>query len=287
MNKQQLIEQYLAEPIKVGDNIHVKGLSTRNPKMEHMVKVIKIVDDEVYFKYDTGRELIKRKTNEVRKSTRHIGPNPFHNEVRMQGQNIQIWMLLNRMGYDFDKNNRVVPKENNNVRIDGIEVPEICFDPIVIDAEGKEKPYQRGLVWSTEQKQLLVESIYNNIEIGKFVVRLRSYEYVRTRIKNNQIKYTAYSDLVDGKQRVHALIEFFNNEFPDLYGNYFNELSGLAQHRFKSYGKLTFLELSEDTTDDETIKTFLAINFTGIPQSLDHINYVKSILNSYSLERQS
>jgi hypothetical protein len=36
-------------------------------------------------------------------------------------------------------------------------------------------------------------------------------------------------------------------------------------------------EMSESTTDEEVIYQFLKMNFTGVPQSEEHLNFVKEI----------
>lgn len=130
----------------------------------------------------------------------------------------------------------------------------------------------------TKKKQLLIDSIYNNIEIDKFVFRLRSFKYVENRINNGLIENTSFKDIIDGKQRVHCLLDFINNRFKDSYGNYFNDLSKQAQNKFISYRNCTYVELPEDTTDQDVLKTFLSINFSGVPQSKEHIDFIKQLL---------
>jgi len=132
-------------------------------------------------------------------------------------------------------------------------------------------------VWTLEQKQLLIESIYNHVEIGKFVLRSRPWDWVEGRVKEGKLEHTAFKDLVDGKQRFTALVEFVSGKFADLQGNHFDDLSYLAQRRFLSYRHLTYVELGEKSTDEDTLKTFLAINHTGKPMSKEHIEFVKSI----------
>ena len=48
-----------------------------------------------------------------------------------------------------------------------------------------------------------------------------------------------------------------------------------------SFRGVTIGELGELATDEDVKDTFLSINFTGVPMSQDHIDYVKSIKINY------
>ena len=51
-------------------------------------------------------------------------------------------------------------------------------EPFVI-INGKKSYYQRPLVWELEDKQLLIESIYNSVDCGKILIRLKGWEELR------------------------------------------------------------------------------------------------------------
>lgn len=271
LTKEQQIEEYLKLPIQAGDTIIVLGENSRNPLQESWELVEKIDDQFVYFKKYNYSELQKRKIGDVRKNTVHIGCDPFQPELKMTAHQTDIEQLFWKAG--FDKSTRSERME----QYFKVPIPELCTNPIVIDEHGNDVEYQRGLVWSLEQKQLLIESIYNNIEIGKFVFRKRSFYWVENRVKQNKIEHTAFADIVDGKQRLNAIKEFYENKFRDVHGNLFTDLSGNAQRKFTNYRNLSCVELDENSQDKDVLRTFLSINFTGTPMSMDHINYVKSI----------
>lgn len=278
--KEKQILQFENEPIKVGDFIHVIPEHSRS-KNSIKVKVEKVDSNFIYYYQEgySGKDYSRAKREDVKKYIGHIGVNPFAPSVRGTANNIDIWQLLYRCGYQEDRTTGQWNKKLENW--EGKEIDEVCLNPIVIDKSGNEVEYQRGLVWSLEQKQLLIESIYNHIEIGKFVIRPRPYslktDWVQKRLKENKIEHTAFKDLVDGKQRLTAIIEFVNNKFKDLRGNYYSDLSAEAQRTFKNYRQLTYFELDENVTDEDTLKVFLAINFAGVPMSKEHIDFVKSI----------
>lgn len=84
-------------------------------------------------------------------------------------------------------------------------------------------------------------------------------------------------DIVDGKQRLHTIYEFINNQFSDSYGNYWNDLSEEARRMFENSRTLTFAQMDESTTDQDVINAFLHVNFAGVPMSHEHIEYVKEL----------
>lgn len=271
MTKEQQIKEYLNRPFKKDDSVIFtgKGNGSRNPDSKCAGKVVSSTKDTVTF-LDYYKKEQTRSVDEVEKDISHIGANPFKKEIKYDSYQIDIDQLLWRTG--LSRRRSVV--DTNTV--EKVLVPECCFNPII---EG-EKAYQRDYIWTLEQKQLLIDSIYNHIEIGKFVLRLRSYEYVRKRILDNKMEHTAFKDIVDGKQRTLTIHSFVNNEFKDSYGNYFSDLSKTAQRRFYGYRGLTYVELPEYTTDEETLDIFLGINHTGEPMSKEHIEFVKSLKNS-------
>lgn len=274
MNKQQKIEEFLKQPIKVGDYVSIQGLSLKQPLRWEEAEVKSINGNELSLQKD-HYNLTKYK-NEIKRVTDKIGLDPFKKELRATGCQVDIVQLLWRAGYKID-----LVREGNGVETLEIRndegIAEVCDTPIIIDETGNEVEFQRGLVWSLEQKQLLIESIWNNIEIGKVVVRARKFAWVQKRIKEGKIEHTAYFDLVDGKQRVNALLSFIKGEFADANGVSWNELSESTKRRFLSYRNVSYIELDENTSDSETIACFLAINFTGVPMSKKHIEFVQSI----------
>ena len=83
--------------------------------------------------------------------------------------------------------------------------------------------------------------------------------------------------IVDGKQRLNALIRFVCDKFKDLHGNYFSDLSDWAKNEFLDSMVLSYAELGETATDKDVIETFLGVNHTGTPMAKEHIESVKSI----------
>ncbi len=198
------------------------------------------------------------------------GANPFGREKRsVIFQSQEISSILFRAGYGRRSD------DFNEMQLRGENYGGINFNPYIINADGVREHYQRGLVWTLEENQLLIESIYQGIEIGKFLFRKNSWERIQQEITENGMGFN--DDCVDGKQRFHAILHFVQNKYPDSHGNNWNMLSTDAQRRFLSFSSLAYGELPETATDQDVVDNFLTLNFTGRPMSQEHIDFVKSI----------
>lgn len=128
--------------------------------------------------------------------------------------------------------------------------------------------YQRGYVWTQEDKELLLDSIFKNIDIGKFVfIRLSDAEWMKRNF--------GY-EILDGKQRLSTLIEFYENKL-SYKGKYFNDLSGKDKGVFRNH-MVSVAEVNE--TDKKTVlKYFLMLNRTGKAMDETHLKAVEDMLS--------
>ena len=256
--KQQLIQEYLEEPLKIGEHIKIKGHGSKDKNRWGIAKVVDIIDGIPYI---GDRQPV---TEEWKKWTGEIGADPFDKSFdRIQSINFQLESILFQL-FKEDKYD-----------IEGTPISASNFNPFVF-VNGEKKYYQRPLCWSLKDKQLLLESIYNNVDCGKIVVRNRGWEELRKLQKEGH--ELAWKDVVDGKQKLHAIKSFMDGEYPDLHGNYFEDLSDKAQRRLTNNQLISYSELPEKTTDEEVLKQFLRLNFAGVPQSQEHLDYIKSLL---------
>ena len=135
-----------------------------------------------------------------------------------------------------------------------------------------DQKYQRKLVWSLKDKQLFIDSLFNRFPIPNIMM----VEYS----DNNNISY----GIIDGLQRINAIISFMLNEFPisiDGKLGYFDitaapdtfdmNQNGLLNQKtpvldkrvcteFRSY-KLPIISTSHDTSTIDEI--FKRLNSTG------------------------
>jgi hypothetical protein len=124
--------------------------------------------------------------------------------------------------------------------------------------------YQRDHVWTLEDKISLIESIFNNVDIGKFVF-----------VQLSEKTEGKYYQVLDGKQRLSALCEFYEDRF-QYKGYYYSQLSFRDRITFTGYGiAYGFLE----NPDKRAIyETFIKMNTCGKPMDHKHIDKVKKLL---------
>ena len=123
--------------------------------------------------------------------------------------------------------------------------------------------YQRDLVWSMNDKIALLDSVFHNIEIGKFAF-----------IHNGCSAFYMYQ-ILDGKQRLTTLLDFYLNKFP-YRGKYFNDLS-IEDKRWFLNRQVAVGEMRE-ATEELIIKYFIMLNTTGHVVDKKHLDRVAGIL---------
>jgi hypothetical protein len=124
--------------------------------------------------------------------------------------------------------------------------------------------YQRGLVWDAQQKVALIDSIFGNVDIGKF-----------TFIQNNDLNETFQYQILDGKQRLLTICEFYEDRF-SWKGKKFSELCAEDAFHFTNFSIIKG-EIS-DITEQQIYKLFIKMNTTGTPISQKHIESIKSLI---------
>ena len=137
---------------------------------------------------------------------------------------------------------------------------------------------QRRLCWSNEKKSLLIHSII----MGYPIPPLYS-------AKGNDDEGRAFYDMLDGKQRSNAIIDFLNDKFrlvnvPTIIDEQGNEIdinkklfSQLDEEIQDSIRDCTLnVYYFEDITEDETLEMFYRLN-NGKPLSQIELTRVKAI----------
>ena len=123
--------------------------------------------------------------------------------------------------------------------------------------------YQRGYVWTQADKDLLIDSLVRGKEIGRFI-------FVRN-------PYPHPDDVLDGKQRLDALIGFFSSQFP-YKGVYWDEMSRRDRHAIEGKG-VQYADLNAEMLGEVALlEIFLDVNAAGVPQTKEHLAYVEKLL---------
>lgn len=124
--------------------------------------------------------------------------------------------------------------------------------------------YQRDFVWTQKQKEALIDSIFKGLEIGRFVFRHLGY--------SSDVMY----EIVDGKQRLNCIMEYYTNQF-SYKGVYYSELSPRDKHQFTgisiSYGSIT-----QDVPYLTILEIFRRLNTTGTQMADSHLEYIDDLI---------
>lgn len=134
---------------------------------------------------------------------------------------------------------------------------------------------QRPLVWTELQKEQLIYSIFKGIKLPPISV-LKTYKD----INSYKLKDYIY-EVIDGKQRLTTLFDFINNRFSINWNNnqyFFKDLHSYLKSEF--YHCITSnigYNYPEDKISDENkIKWFEMINFTGTIQDKTHLENLRN-----------
>lgn len=275
--KQIAVEEFLKTPILAGQLVSVRGLGLQDKNQfgdtVEIKEVITNTDgtvDLLYKRYRHDHELTLVKSGDYIRSHSHIGANVISRpEVRTNTISFDLNGLISRL--------RLKDKDKHTT-IDGVKILEVNWNPYVINANGEKEYYQRDFVWTVEQNQHLIESIYNNIDCGKVLVRHRSWTEIEEVVKSGgDTSELSFIDIIDGKQRLNAIRGFLTDEFPDHLGNYYSDLSQTSQRIFNTTMLISYAEIDGSVPDSFVISQFLKLNFMGVPQSKEHIEFVRAI----------
>lgn len=147
--------------------------------------------------------------------------------------------------------------------------------------------YQRGYVWTDFDREQLLTSVFERLQIGSFLF-VRKHGFSHKPEEGNIIYNTLHGDtiaipkhedytltVVDGQQRLTTLINFYLDKFP-YKGKFFSEFNNNDQHYFRDFTvQHTILEENQ-ITRKELLRLFLQVN-RGVPQSQEHLDKVQKL----------
>lgn len=127
---------------------------------------------------------------------------------------------------------------------------------------------QRDFVWDIDQKRELIWSILMNRNIPRMAM-------MNILIKDSDKLDDVYQ-IIDGKQRLSTMIDFYHNRFTLLIDDkdyLFRDLPQDYQNIIQSYHFAYYIAnepIDEPFTDQDKIDWFKLINFAGTPQDKEH-----------------
>lgn len=283
--RQMLIDEKNASPLQIGETISVGynsvnyGFIDKKRSNESISCIIMAIGENITVRRSDDSVHKKKYNISVGEITgrdiSRLGANPFDESVdSVRPIAFPLDSILFGLGILGNKGRIESP-----YFFDGVQCMELNWNPYIYNSKGEKEYYQRGFVWSLRDNQLLIESLYQGIDCGKILVRKRGWKEIEKMRANGETEL-AFTDIVDGKQRLNCIRGFIKGEFPDMHGNYYGDLSFSAQHKLTNNQQFSYAEMPENSKDRDVIKQFLKMNFTGVPQSIEHIEFVKSLQNS-------
>lgn len=275
--KEAQLKTWLASPLRDGDVFWLNDIKCRALALNGANMVCTEFDstdhtDGVFpsrFDVSVGAKSVNYKGVRyllTKKAEDYEGVNPFMSRT-IDFKAFGLDSILSMIGYDRRK------REN-----DGEDMPYFNWEPYFI-IDGQKVHYQRGFVWTLEQKQALITTIYRNLECGRMIVHCHSWSEQERMVKAGYTDF-ASRDIVDGKQRLSTILEFIENKFPDEYGNYYSDLSAGARRRFYNYQGLMYGEMSEHCSYEQVCDAFINNAVGGTPIAKDHIEFMLGLRNN-------
>jgi hypothetical protein len=127
--------------------------------------------------------------------------------------------------------------------------------------------FQRGYVWTLEQKVRYVEFILRGGRTGRDI-------HTNCPGWNRSLTNVGEFVLVDGKQRLDAVLGFLNNEFPVFGGNYRRDYSDhpdIVRTSFRWY-------VNDLETRPEVLRWYCDLNAGGTIHSPEEIDRVQGLI---------
>ncbi len=147
----------------------------------------------------------------------------------------------------------------------------ICqFHSLLHDHESRldlNPSYQRGLVWDLEHKEKLIDSLITGLGIPSVYLRLRrDYSY----------------EVIDGKQRIHAICSFMDDGFP-FNGKLYSEHDVISRRSFENttVGTTVLKFISQS----DAVEIYNRINFNGVPHEPSIRVWHENIKEAWNLEK--
>jgi hypothetical protein len=197
---------------------------------------------------------------------RYITTKPYSSElVELEQERIETWLDLFK---DTKQDADILIKPRLGLQFMQQSVGSLILTYKISFGLDMNPDYQRDLVWDLSDKQKLIESIFNQIDIGKFVLIHLDHQ--------PQQKY--YYEVLDGKQRINALYEFYTDQFT-YKGYYFSDLSFRQRSHIDNYA-ISIAMTSRELTEKEKIEYFLSLNNGGKQVSEDHLNKISKRLEN-------
>lgn len=126
--------------------------------------------------------------------------------------------------------------------------------------------YQRGYVWTLGDKQRLIRSLFNRADIGKFI-------FLEHPCPEHRL------EVIDGKQRINAICEFWEGRF-EFEGKTWFQLSWKDKRSLEDNMVQVAQLDAEHVKRSDVLWLFLSLNRGGVPQTDEHIAHAQALYDA-------
>lgn len=123
--------------------------------------------------------------------------------------------------------------------------------------------YQRGYVWTPEDEYRFLESVFSGRNLGAFVILNK--------------KYPEPYEVFDGKQRLNAFNKLTSGQI-SYKGYFWHQMSGLDRYQAEDRSVLITILEGDQFSHTELLQMFMELNYSGVPQTQDHLSHVRELL---------
>jgi hypothetical protein len=128
--------------------------------------------------------------------------------------------------------------------------------------------YQRDYVWEESDKVMLIDSVFQGRDIGKFVFVERDWE---PELEHSNI--VKMWEILDGKQRLRTLVDYFEDRFT-YKGLYYSDLCLADVTHFRTF-QISYAEVTDVTDRKQIIEMFLHLNRSGRVMDAEHLDKIE------------
>lgn len=187
--------------------------------------------------------------------------NKYNEVIRNEHKKRYVqWISVRK--YQEDVSDNMIKNKDISLRYMQQQISSL-FNKVYFFGVDFEPEYQREFVWELEDKQSLIDSIFNNIDIGKFTIVTNLY--------TSKFLY----EILDGKQRLRALLDYYEDRF-EYKGKRYSDLSLREQDHIKNYA--VGVAETEDITREQKLRYFLMLNKSGHVMDKAQLEKVEKML---------
>lgn len=170
---------------------------------------------------------------------------------------------VNSRGYEL---NRISEHEKFHVSPGGGHTVESFVGWIERGAFFYDADYQRDYVWKKKQQQEFLFTLISGFPLGSVAIAKRP-DWLSVN--------GPWMEVVDGKQRIMTIEKFVTGEIPIILKGRELWWHEMTRPEHLAFGR-PFLPMVtlENATKQSVLDYFIAVNFTGVPQSTKHKNKV-------------